>query len=172
VATTSLTLSYQNKYEEALGFALKAVELNPADDANWLELGECYSSLHRQREAKAAYVMAEKEAQRHLQTDPTNGPAWMLLALYQVKSGEFKDAPTLIKKAESFGAVDLDSQLYKARILVLLGKREEALETLTVCFRNGATALQIAPFPDLQSLREDPRYLQMTLSTAPAMKTN
>jgi hypothetical protein len=51
---------------------------------------------------------------------------------------------------------DMDSQIYKARILELLGKREEALTTLAACFRKGATDLQVAPFPDLQSLRKDP----------------
>jgi serine/threonine protein kinase/Flp pilus assembly protein TadD len=173
VQNMSLALRYQGKYEEALGFALKAVELNPADDVNWLELGDCYSSLHgRQKEAKAAYVMAAKEAEKHLQTDAANGPGWMLLALYQVKLGDFQNAPSLIKKAESLGADDLDSQLYKARILELLGKREEALAALRVCFQKGATALQITPFPDLQSLRQDPRYLELTRSTVPTVQTN
>jgi hypothetical protein len=58
----------------------------------------------------------------------------------------------------------MDSQLYKARILELIGKREEALTTIAACFRKGATELQIVPFPDLQSLRKDPRYRQLTVS--------
>ena len=55
----------------------------------------------------------------------------------------------------------MDSQLYKARILELLGKREEALATLAACFQRGATDVQVAAFPDLQSLRKDPRYRQL-----------
>ncbi len=169
---TSLALRFQGKYEEALPFALKAAEINPADDTNWLELGDCYSSLpNRNNEAKRAYMRAAQEAQRQLQTDPTNGPAWMLLALYQVKSGNSKNALASIEKAESFGADDVDSQFYKARIFELLGKRDEALATLAVCFRRGATALQIVPFPDLQSLRKDPRYRDLLRSTqSPAEK--
>ena len=159
---TALALRYQGKYEEALPFARKAVELNPADDANWLELGECYSSLrNHQDEAKSAYLRAAKEVGGHLQTDPTDGPSWMLLALYRVKSGNSQNALPLVEKAESLGAHDMDSQLYKARILELLGKREEALATLVVCFRMGATALQVASFPDLQLLQKDPRYREM-----------
>ena len=45
----------------------------------------------------------------------------------------------LIQKAESFGAADMDSQLYKARILELLGRRDKALTTLQVCFQHGAS---------------------------------
>jgi eukaryotic-like serine/threonine-protein kinase len=168
-ANTSLALRYQGKYEEALPFALKAVELNPADDTNWLELGDCYSSLHNHRsEAKSAYQRAAKEAQQHLRTDATDGPGWMLLALYQVKAGNPRNAASFIQKAESMGADDMDSQLYKARILELLGKREEALAALAVCFRKGATALQVAPFPELQSLRKDRRYREiLQLKTNP-----
>jgi serine/threonine protein kinase/tetratricopeptide (TPR) repeat protein len=164
-AYTSLALRYQGKYDEALPFARKAVELNPALDANWLELGDCYVSLrNHQSEAKNAYLRAAKEAERHLSMDPTNGPSWVLLALYKVKSGSPQDGPSLMERAESLGVRDMDSQLYKGRILELLGKREEALTTFAACFQRGATDVQVAAFPDLQSLRKDPRYRQLAES--------
>jgi serine/threonine protein kinase/Flp pilus assembly protein TadD len=158
----SLALRCQGKYEEALPFARRATELNPSDDMNWMELGECYSSLPgRQGEARAAYLEAAKVAEQHLRTDKSNGPGWMLLALYRVKSGSPQEALSLVQKADSLGADDMDSQLYKARILELLGKRDQALATLAACFRRGATTIQVAPVPDMESLRKDPRYLQM-----------
>jgi len=162
----SLALRYQGKFAEALPFAQQAVQLNSTDDTNWLELGECYSSLgNHVSEAKSAYLRAAQETEKYLRTDPTNGPSWMRLALYQVKSGNQHDSLALIQKAESLGANDMDSQLFKARILELLGKRDEALATLAACFRKGATSLQFAPFPDMESLRRDPRYLAMMQST-------
>jgi eukaryotic-like serine/threonine-protein kinase len=167
VANTSLAMRFQGKYGEALPLAQKAVELNPANDTNWLELGDCYSSLrNHQREAKDAYLRAAKEAERHLLTDATDGPSWMLLALYKVKSGSPQNASTLIERAESLGAGDMDSQLYKARTLELLGKREQALSTLAACFRKGATDIQVMPFPDVQLLRKDPRYREIARSTS------
>jgi serine/threonine protein kinase/tetratricopeptide (TPR) repeat protein len=170
---TSLALRYQGKYDEALPFARKAVELNPAEDTNWLELGECYSFLHNhQGEAKNAYLRAAKEAERHLVTDANDGPSWMLLALYKVKSSGPQNAPLLMARAESLGAGDMDSQLYKARLLELLGKRAEALTTLAACFRKGATDLQVTPFPDMQSLRKDPRYRQIAQSKSLKTVTN
>jgi tetratricopeptide (TPR) repeat protein/tRNA A-37 threonylcarbamoyl transferase component Bud32 len=167
-ADTSLAFRYQGKYEKALPFARKAVQLNPALDLNWLELADCHSSFrNHQSEARAAYARAAKEAEQHLLTDPADGPSWMLLAFYKVKLGSPQNAPLLIERAESLGARDLDSQLYKARILELLGKREEALTTLAALFRKGATDLQVVDFPDLQPLRKDPRYRQLTQSQAP-----
>lgn len=161
----SLALRYQKKFAEALPFARQAVQLNPSEDTNWLELGECYSSLgNRESEARAAYLRAAQEAQKHLKTDATDGAGWMLLALYEVKSGRPQNASALIRKAESLGAGDMDSQLFKARIFELLGNREAALATLSSCFHKGATSLQFAPFPDMDSLRQDPRYLAMVRS--------
>jgi eukaryotic-like serine/threonine-protein kinase len=166
-ANTSLALRYRDKYEQALPFARKAVQLNPALDTNWLELAECLSSLrNHQADAKDAYLRAAKEAERHLLTDPADGPSWMLLALYKVKSGSAQNAPLLMERAESLGARDMDSQIYKARILELLGKRDEALTTLAACARKGATDFQVAPFPDVQQLRRDPRYRQMMQAKA------
>ena len=161
-ANLAQALRSQGKYEAALPFARKAVELNPALDTNWLELGDCYSSLrNHQGDAKSAYLRAAQEAERHLVTDPSDGQSWMLLALYQVKSGRPQNALSLIQKAESLGAHDMDSQLCKARVLELLGRREQALTTLAACFQKGATDLQLLPFPELQSLRKDPNYERM-----------
>jgi tetratricopeptide (TPR) repeat protein len=172
-ANISLAYRYQGKYEKALPFARKAVELNPALDTNWLELADCQASFpNHQSEAKAAYARAAKEAESHLLTDPADAPSWMLLALYKVKVGSPQNAPLLIERAESLGARDMDSQVYKARILELLGKREEALTTLAACFQKGATEWQVVEFPDLQRLRRDPRYRQLVQSNGLTTVTN
>ena len=161
-SNTSLALRYEEKNEQALPYARKAVQLNPALDTNWLELADCLSSLGGHgREAKDAYARAAKEAEQHLLTDPADAPSWMLLALYKLKLGSPQSAPLLIERAESLGARDVDSQIYKARILELLGKRDEALTTLAACSRKGATDFQMMAFPDMQALRKDPRYRRM-----------
>jgi hypothetical protein len=86
--------------------------------------------------------------------------------------GSPQNAPLLIERAESLGARDMDSQIYKARILELLGKREEALTTLAACFRKGATEWQVVEFPDFERLRKDPSYRQLVQSKAPTTVAN
>jgi tetratricopeptide (TPR) repeat protein len=168
-ANLAVVFRSQGKYREAVQFAKRAAELNPGDDGNWLEVGDSYSAWHgHQTEARDAYLRAAKEAERHLQTDPTAGPAWMLLALYRVKVGAPETALSLVAKAEKLGADDVDSQLYKVRILENLARRDEALETLATCFRRGATTYQVAAFSDLQSLRKDPRYRSIAPSATAA----
>jgi len=169
----SLALRSAGKPAEALPFALKAVEMDSTDDTNWLELGDCYSSLPgHQKDARAAYLRAKKEAERNLQTNASDGPTWMLLGLYQIKSGDLQNALSLISKAESLGASDIDSQLTKAQILEMLGRRDDALNILAACFRRGATRFQIEPVLDFQSLRRDPRYQQMLRSNSAVKDAN
>lgn len=162
---TSLVLRLQGRCAEALPFALKAVALNPADDANWMELGDCYSLLQRRAKAKDAYQQAMERAKEYLRSDPTNGPMWMAFALYQAEVGVLRNPLPLIQKAESLAAGDMYSQLYKATILELAGMRQDALDVLAKCLQRGAKdSVQISRFPDLQTLRKDPRYTKLIQS--------
>ena len=161
----SSTLRAQEKVSEALPFALKAVDLDPGDDWNWMELADCYSSLPGgQKAAGEAYKRAATEVEHHLLTNPADGPAWMQLTLYHVKLGIQTDPLSVIKKAEAFGANDMESQLCKVRILELLSRRDDALATVKTCFERGATDTQVSSISDLRSLQRDPRYQDLVHS--------
>jgi tetratricopeptide (TPR) repeat protein len=173
LATMADVLRSEGKYTEALAFALKGVDLEPTEPDNWLKLGDCYLVLRgHTRESKAAYLRAAQLQLAQLQTDPTNGPGWMRLALYRAKSGSLDGVPLLMKKAELFHVGDIDSQLTKARILELLGDREAALRTIAACIKQGATYSQTQSIPDLESLRGDSRYRDFFTSRFSETTTN
>jgi serine/threonine protein kinase/predicted Zn-dependent protease len=158
-ATMADVLRAQKKYADALQWAQLAVKLNPTEGTNLLELGDCYSEVRgHSADAENSYKNAAHIQEQQMQTDPTNGPGWMLLALYRIKSGKPESASALVKKAESLNAADLYSQLFKVRILELLGDRDGALATLNTCMQRGATSYQMDSSVDLDSLRSDPRY--------------
>lgn len=85
----------------------------------------------------------------------------MFSALYRVKTGSRDGALDLVRKAESLGAADIESQLLKMRVLELLGRRKKALAALTICLHRGLTTFELAQTADLQALRKDPAYLQI-----------
>ena len=171
--TMAAALRSEGKYLDAIRFAQKAVDLNPAQSAGWLELGDCFSLIRgRRSEAQKAYVQAAETQVDELRTDATNGPGWMLLALCRVKTGASSTALALINKAEQSPAGDLDSQLLKARTLEILGKRDEALDTVTTCLMRGATRFQIQLIPDLGPLREDPRFQEILNSSVSTTQAN
>jgi eukaryotic-like serine/threonine-protein kinase len=158
-ATMADVLRAQKKYAEALQWALLAVKLNPTESTNLLELGDCYSKVRgHSADAENSYKSAARIQEQQMQTDPTSGPGWMLLALYRIKSGKPESASALVKKAESLSAADLYSQLYKVRILELLGQRDEALAALNTCMQRGATSYQMDASIDLDSLQSDRHY--------------
>jgi tetratricopeptide (TPR) repeat protein len=155
----SAALRSQGKLLPALGVARKATELDPGDSTTWLELGDC-SSLVRghEAEAKRAYRQAALVQREELNSDGTDGPGWILLALYEAKTGAKEDARAHLRIADSLPSGDLDSQMNKARTLEILDSRDETLAILTECFKRGATPFQIELAPDMASLKRDPRY--------------
>lgn len=158
-ACMSLALRQQKRVIEALPFALRATIASPEVDTNWLELGECYAALpHHEPKAREAFLHAVATATRHLRSDSTDGPAWMLLALYQAKVGDIPGSTVSLTRADALKADDMDSLLYRIRVLELLGHRDDALASLKKAFARGATAFQINSSSDLNSLRLDPRY--------------
>jgi eukaryotic-like serine/threonine-protein kinase len=158
----SAALRSQGELLPALEYARKATELEPGDSTTWLELGDCHSMIHgHESESKKAYQEAARVQKEELETDATDGAGWMLLALYEAKTGASKEARAHIRSAESFPSGDLDTQMYKARALEVLGNREEALRVLADCFKRGATPFQVDLAPDMAGLKSDTRYQKL-----------
>ena len=147
------------RHAEALQASLEAVQLDPDDSLAWLELGDSLSVLgHSGQQKGAAYARAAVLQAAQLEASPADGPGWMLLALYRMKSGKSAEVPALLVRSEALHAADIDSQLVKVRIQELLRQRGPALSTLATCMHLGATKYQTEAMVDLSSLREDPRY--------------
>ena len=94
-------LRCEGKVADALPFALKAVDLNPSDAGNLLELGDCYSLVRgHHADAVKAYEQSASAQEEQLRNDPKDGPGLMLLALSRIKAGISSTASALVEKAE------------------------------------------------------------------------
>jgi tetratricopeptide (TPR) repeat protein len=152
----SAALRCQGKFDEALSYALKAIELNADYPGHWLDLGDCYSSLRgRKAQASNAYDRAVSLLEQIVHTNPTDGPMWMSLAFAQAKlQQEDKSLKALTTADDNFSG-DLDSQLLKVRTLALLGRHDEALAAASACLARGATPFQFQFMLDIDGLRSD-----------------
>jgi tetratricopeptide (TPR) repeat protein len=165
-ATMAQVLRSQGKPGLALPFAKEATKLDPQDSTAWLELGDCYSTLHDHRtEARRAYAAGAQTQEESLQMNPLQGPGWILLALLEAKAGSATEARLHIRKGDALPSADIDTQLYKARTFEQLGMRKDALNTLEACLTRGATRFQIDLMPEMGSLKKDPLYQKMVNST-------
>lgn len=154
----SCVLRARGDYSGALPNQLKATEVMPANDVNWLNLGDTYVSLHKQQQAREAYLKAKKTVESSLAVDAADSSAWLRLALYSIKTNQPGDPLTILDKASPLDLLDLDSQIVRARVYELLGEREKAKDTLRKAFGKGLTSVEIAFIPDLQVLKKDPAF--------------
>ena len=158
-ATLAAALRSQSNSALAIQYAKKATDLDAGDSTTWLELGDCYSMTRgHEAEARNAYAKAARVQLQEQEEDPTLGPGWIRLGLYEAKLGQKVEAVAHLAKGDALPSDDLDSQLYKARALALLGDRKEALATIDRSRKRGATRFQIESTTDFASLRGDLNY--------------
>jgi serine/threonine protein kinase/tetratricopeptide (TPR) repeat protein len=167
----SAALRSQHSAASALSFAREATTLDADDSGMWLELGDCESMIHGHADqARRAYAEAARVQREALATNITDGPGWILLGLCEAKIGAIDAARAHLRKGDSLPSNDMDTQMYKARLLETLGQRDAALSTLASCLRRGATTVQIDLIPEMEPLEADPRYRQI-LRTLPNPRT-
>ncbi len=153
-------------YRLALQYYQRASQINPRLDMVWRNIGDCYTMLGEPALTKGNYRKAAVALADSLKTNPNSGADWMTLAYYSAKLGETKATQEQLAKAELLGAPDLESQLLKVQILVLLGQKEGAAELLARLVSRGLSKVSIDLAMDLQPIKNDPR-LKGVLRTNP-----
>ena len=155
----------RGQFQEANRLAHTAVSLNPEDPANLLELGDSSLAAGYRSAGIAAYRQAAEKQQSQLQTQPNNGPGWMLLALCRAKLGLTPAAIVALNKADTLYADDIDSQLLKIRTLWILGRQNDAVALVQRCLKRGVTNFQLQALPDMNALRQSLEFRQLMEST-------
>jgi Flp pilus assembly protein TadD len=162
LAMMSAVLRSKRDAISALPFAREATTLEAGDSTMWIELGDCESMLHGHGEqARRAYGEGARVQREALETNNTDGPGWILLALCEAKVGANQDARIHLRKSESLPSSDIDTQMCKARLFETLGQRDAALSTLESCLRRGATTVQVDLMPEMEPLQGEARYREI-----------
>jgi eukaryotic-like serine/threonine-protein kinase len=157
----------QGEYRKALEFYQKAGELKPSEDGAWRNVADCFSVLGDHNKMLENYDKAAGVLSERLKINPNNGPGWMTLAFYQAKLGRRAETEDDLKRAETAGAADLQSQFTKAQALAVLGRKEEAIKILVSCVRRGLSPVEVQLALDLKEIRSDPRYLRQAPTPQP-----
>ncbi len=142
---------------KAIASAEDAVKLNPTVPEDWIELGDCYLRMRDgAKRALLPYARARDIQLERVRNEPKNGPAWMLLSLCQALAHDTPAAESSMRKTGSFGANDLESQLVKLRIFLVMHRLEESITTLSEVTARGATVFQLQAIPEITQLRTVP----------------
>jgi adenylate cyclase len=151
----------QEKVREAAEHYEKAVAAVETDYHGWGMLTTCYKSLDDPRTEQAARKTLD-QAERVLAEDPSNGAAISFAVGALGVLGEADRAKDLIQRALLIDPDNLNMRYNFACALSNLNEREAALEMLESSLLKAKGSLGMAEIdPDLDNIRDDPRYLAM-----------
>jgi eukaryotic-like serine/threonine-protein kinase len=148
----------EKRYAEAAGMYTRATALSPKDYKLWSNLGDSLAAtaqVPRAREAwtHAAALIRDDLAVRHQDPELLAAAARM-----DAKLDHPASALQWISAALRLSPSDASILLMAAQVYELTGRRDQALKTVAAAIAHGAGRAEIEQTPDLDGLRQDPRY--------------
>ena len=157
----------ESRVSEAATFYERAVSVMESDYHGWGMLLTCYQGSNDPRAEEAARKALE-QCERVLATDPSNGAAISFAVGALGALGEVQRAKEWIDRALLIDPDNLNMRYNFACALAVMGEKDAAIEMIGPSLRNARGSLGMAEIdPDLQSIRDDPRFRQL-IETAKA----
>ena len=160
----------QHRYKEAVVVTEEAAALaardTPGDYKVYGNLGDAYLLNGEKDKARKAWQRAAEIVLAQMTGKAVPDELWAFLAKYQAKVGDTEPALAHIEqalKAEPEGTTA--TVHYQAGLVyALLGRKDAALQHLAEAIKGNYSVDEIRQAPELQTLREDPGYLQLFAS--------
>ncbi len=147
-------------YDKARDYYLNASQIDPNYHLTWRNIGDCYEKKGQRTLVQAYYTKAAGTLSRFVALNPSRGDEWATLAFYHAKTHDLENAQKDLDNARLHQTTDVDSQFMIAQALVLMNRREEALNLLLKCMDEGLSPVDVDNALDLASLQKDPRYAE------------
>lgn len=110
----------QGQLTRALGYFIKATQIQPCDAEAWYKTGTTQYELGHYREAREALLKASV-------FDPENAAIWDQIGLSYQKESEFNEALRSFERALETDPESEQTFYHKARLLEQMGKRDEEI---------------------------------------------
>jgi len=163
---------YDGMLERAAQSYEKSLKSIKTDYRVWGGLGAAYRELGSKKLAQEAFATAARLAQGQLKVNPTDPEVISQLAGYYADLGRKAEAQAMIRKALLLAPKDGNVLERAVSTFELLGDRAQAFKWLSEALAQGAKITEIKWSPEMKSLREDPRYKQLTQGGEPRQKKN
>jgi Flp pilus assembly protein TadD len=149
----------------------KALELNHSNYQVMGNLGSAYSWIPDKREkAVAVYLQAIEMAEKALTIDPQDIRVLTDLTEYYSAIKDIDKADSMAQKVLALASEDWDVLLRIGVAFETLGRRDSALTLLGRSLDCGGPAEYLKNIPELNDLRDDPRYRKIINSISGATK--
>lgn len=151
----------QGEYQKAANAYEAALLIRPLGSITHRNLGDAYTRLGREDDARRAYQQAVVRAQAEVAVSPGDARALARLAVYQAKAGDDAAARRTVVQAEKLAPDDGPVQLRSGVIHALAGRTDEALAAIERALKGGISPRDIESEEDFERLRPLPRFAAM-----------
>jgi serine/threonine-protein kinase len=153
---------YDGMIEQAIKVYQKAIRFTPTSYPVWGGLGAAYHKLGSKKLSQESYDKAVTLALGLLKLNPTDPQILSQLSGYYADLGKKMESRAALRKAISLAPSDKGVMSRAVTTFELLGDRGQAIIWLTKVVAQGPIPQEIRYSPEMKSLREDPRYKQLT----------
>jgi tetratricopeptide (TPR) repeat protein len=160
----AVTYMQRGRDAEAVQYIEKATQRAPGVFWYWMDLGTCFRRTGRPLQAREAYSKAMQLAESALAIDARSGGTHAYVGYLAAQLGDARRAETEIGQALNLLPTDADVQFNAALTWEALGKRDQTLQVARTM--NRQTLEDLSRWPDVASLTQDPRFLQLKTASA------
>jgi serine/threonine protein kinase/tetratricopeptide (TPR) repeat protein len=150
---------FERRYADAVPIMEKLVADGTKDYLLWGNLGDAYRWTPGNTEkATRAYQQAIALALEAIEVNSRDAMVLSMLALYRAKLGQTTPALQSLEKALAAAPDDKTVLFNAAMVCELAGERARALKLIERAVIGGYSPNEIATEPELEKLRQDPKY--------------
>ena len=150
---------YRGHYAESARAFEEAARATPSDYQIWYNLAAAYYWAPDLRaRSRGAYERVVELGERARATNPHDAPLLAVLADAYGHLGQRSDARALAEQALRLGLEDGEVLFRTSCLFEFLGERERAMALVEKAVAAGYSKEEVGRTPDLEALREDPRF--------------
>ena len=151
----------QGEYQKAANAYEAALLIRPLGAITHRNLGDAYTRLGRNDDARRAYQQAVQRAEAEVAVSPTDARALARLAVYQAKAGDDAAARRNLARAERLAAGDAQVLFRSGVVHALAGRADEALGAIERAVTAGMSRRALETEEDFERLRPLPRFVAL-----------
>jgi tetratricopeptide (TPR) repeat protein len=149
---------YLGRCDDAIAAYRAAIELDQRDDIVYRNLGDAYLCLQKEQDAQHQFKVASELLKERLTINPESAELLGRLAICYAKLHDDSGALTSIERASALEPRNTTLMYQQAIVYALIGRADEAIESLRNALSSGYSRSEAERDPDLQSLRSKAEY--------------
>jgi len=162
------SLYFQGRFDDAVPLYHQALEMSPEDYELWGNLGDAYRHAAKNSDlARPMYKNALKLAGNRLEINANDADTLGLMAHYSASIGLREEALDYIERADPLHSENMLIQYSAASALCALDEHERAMDMLERALNLGYPSDMALADPNLQCLRDLPRFVALTEQLVP-----